>query len=1075
MNPKPLFTAIAFLVFSATLITQAQTNSTNVPEWKVLLDESYELLMQGNSEQADVNVKKALSIAKEDLDPDGLETADFYLHISRILKAKGLREVAEDALKNALVICELSGSRGERIKGELQKEFGDIYSEQALYPEAEQAYKQALAISKKLYGEEHQNTGKLLSRLAMSYANLCQFNEAESLLKHALSILEKSLGENHHEVGTTLSDLGYLYTGQARYLEAEQAYNRANSIFRNVYGENHPATAETLNGLGNIYIIQSRFSEAENALNKSLIITEKTLGKNSPDVARNLNSLAMIYVFLGRYGEVEPLLEQSLSIYEKNYGPDHPSLYEPLNTLGMLYLNQGRNVEAEQVLERASSILEAVFGPDDVSLCTVRSALAVSRANQGRDSEAANLFLKNYTVLKNSLGADHPLTLGVQGLLAISYLNQDFYSKAEPILRQTLSGMEKTLGEDNALLSVSITRLAEVLLAQEKHTQAEPLLLRALKLSGEGLGQHSASTKSTLTSLSQLYFDTQQPTKALEYAERAFKTDSAVRSESFSMLSEKQRMDFVEHQGNLPLCIAASIALQNGEASAEASRISWKMLLRSKAAVLDATLEDHQNLSGNPEAEALFSQLGETKTRLSNLQTKDPSLIDEAGSALYRDQMDSLQETREDLEQQLARLSGRFREGRRASKVTAEAVESALPENSTLIEFFHFTPLVPETLTNNLPEPSPQYIAFVLTDRTQPPQLISIGDSDSIDTLIDRCRIKMRQGRSVKSDLQKLYQMVWAPIQTAVGDKSRLLISPDGALNQLPFAALRDSNGNYLIEQHDIGYLACGRDLIRQIDEEQSKPPALFGDPEFDHLSSNTNSVKKTLSRSVFRSIPTDRARAMYRDLQFPSLPATRDEVVQISTMLFGQAPSVFLGSSATEENLKKLLRPQLLHLATHGFYLSESDAQEDSNPWKNPMLRSGLALSGASASLTQTTPPAGEDGIVTAEEVGSLDLWGTQIVVLSACDTGRGKSISGEGVLGLRRAFVQAGTKNLMLTLWQVEDTFTKNLMLDFYRDYLKTHDAVGSLSRIQRNRLSDDPRFWAPFLISVQGKGGL
>jgi len=211
----------------------------------------------------------------------------------------------------------------------------------------------------------------------------------------------------------------------------------------------------------------------------------------------------------------------------------------------------------------------------------------------------------------------------------------------------------------------------------------------------------------------------------------------------------------------------------------------------------------------------------------------------------------------------------------------------------------------------------------------------------------------------------------------------------------------------------------------------------------------------------------------MYRDLQFSSLPATREEVVQISAMLSGQAPSVFLGSSATEENLKKLLRPQLLHLATHGFYLPESDAQEDSKPWKNPMLRSGLALSGASASLT--TRPSGEDGIVTAEEVGSLDLWGTQIVVLSACDTGRGKSISGEGVLGLRRAFVQAGTKNLMLTLWRVKETFTKNLMIYFYRDYLKTRDAVGALSRIQRNRLSDDPRLWAPFLISVQGKGGL
>ncbi len=329
----------------------------------------------------------------------------------------------------------------------------------------------------------------------------------------------------------------------------------------------------------------------------------------------------------------------------------------------------------------------------------------------------------------------------------------------------------------------------------------------------------------------------------------------------------------------------------------------------------------------------------------------------------------------------------------------------------------------------------------------------------------------MTQGFSVKKELKELHRLVWEPLQNNIGDKQRLLISPDGALNQLPFAALLNTDDQYLIEQYDIGYLACGRDLIRQLDHETPQSPALFGDPEFDHLAPQTESDNKSTTRSLFRSIPSDRARAMYRDLQLEQLPGTREEVEQISTLLTKQTPNVFLGASATEENLKALLRPQLLHLATHGFYFSEPETQQSSKGWKNPMLRSGLALSGASAALKQTASSDTEDGIVTAEEVGSLDLWGTKLVVLSACDTGRGKTISGEGVLGLRRAFVQAGAKNLMLTLWQVDDTFTKNLMLDFYHDYLKTQDAIRSLSRIQRKNLSSEPRNWAPFLISVQG----
>ncbi len=825
-----------------------------------------------------------------------------------------------------------------------------------------------------------------------------------------------------------------------------------------------------------MYADTGRYAEADPLYKQALSIFEKALGPDHPDTGTALSNLALVYADTGRYAEADPLYKQALSIFEKALGSDHPDTGTALSNLAALYAATGRYAEAEPLYKQALSIFEKILGPDHSDTGTFLNNLALLYARTGRYAEAEPLYKRALSIREKALGPDHPDTGTALNNLAHLYTNTGRYTEAEPLYKRALSICEKALGPDHPDTGTSLNNLAALCAYTGRYAEAEPLYKRALSISEKALGPYHPDTEISLNNLSCLYHTTQQNEKALEFAKRAFEAQLAVRNESFSMLSENQRMDFISHQGNFPLQISVSIALQNPETNAVASRMAWKMLLRSKAAVLDATLEDHQNLSGNPEAEALFSQLGETKTRLSNLQMKDLSLIDEAGLTLYRDQMDSLQKTREDLEQQLARLSGRFREGRRASKVTAEAVREALPENSTLIEFFHFTPLVPETLTDNLPEPSPQYIAFVLTDGAQTPQLISIGDADPIDTLIDQCRIKMTRDFSVKTDLQNLYQMVWNPIQTAVGEKSRLLISPDGALNQLPFAALRNSNGNYLIEQHDIGYLACGRDLIRQIDEEQSKPPALFGDPEFDHISSLTNPVKKTLSRSVFRSIPTDGTRAMYRDLQFSSLPATREEVVQISAMLSGQAPSVFLGSSATEENLKKLLRPQLLHLATHGFYLSESDAQEDSKPWKNPMLRSGLALSGASASLTQTTPPAGEDGIVTAEEVGSLDLWGTQIVVLSACDTGRGKSISGEGVLGLRRAFVQAGTKNLMLTLWRVKDTFTKNLMLDFYRDYLKTGDAVGALSRIQRNRLANaKPRSWAPFLISVQGKGGL
>jgi CHAT domain-containing protein len=358
-------------------------------------------------------------------------------------------------------------------------------------------------------------------------------------------------------------------------------------------------------------------------------------------------------------------------------------------------------------------------------------------------------------------------------------------------------------------------------------------------------------------------------------------------------------------------------------------------------------------------------------------------------------------------------------------------------------------------------------VAFVLTDGNLPPKFIPVGDAGKIDLLIDGCRKKMERGASVTNDLQELYRLVWAPLEAYAGNKRRILISPDGSLNQLSFAALRTPDGRYLIEQYEIGYLACGRDLVRKVDNTQTLSPSLFGDPVFKNSPAVATNSGETKSR-LFRSVPGEGDRAMYRNLRLPPLPGTRGEVEQISKILSERTPSVFLGSDASEENLKKALRPEMLHLATHGFYFAET---EESKSRSNPMFRSGLALSGASASLAGDTPLAGEDGIVTAEEIGSLDLWGTRLVVLSACDTGRGEALSGEGVFGLRRAFVQAGAVNLMLTLWRVEDAFTKNLMLEFYRDYIQTGDAVGALSRVQRTLVKEAPHFWAPFLISVQG----
>ena len=204
----------------------------------------------------------------------------------------------------------------------------------------------------------------------------------------------------------------------------------------------------------------------------------------------------------------------------------------------------------------------------------------------------------------------------------------------------------------------------------------------------------------------------------------------------------------------------------------------------------------------------------------------------------------------------------------------------------------------------------------------------------------------------------------------------------------------------------------------------------------------------------------------------------------------------VFLGPNATEAELRQVSSPRVLHLATHGFFLPEVELGKQTNPLQqpseipktkleNPMHRSGLALAGAQRTLQAWSrgevPPIENDGIVTAEEVGGLKLNGTWLVVLSACETGSGEARAGEGVMGLRRGFIQAGEQNLLMTLWPISDKTTVQIMLDFYEAADKTHNAPEALAEVQRNwlvklrkelGLRAAVKLAGPFIMSSQGK---
>ena len=384
------------------------------------------------------------------------------------------------------------------------------------------------------------------------------------------------------------------------------------------------------------------------------------------------------------------------------------------------------------------------------------------------------------------------------------------------------------------------------------------------------------------------------------------------------------------------------------------------------------------------------------------------------------------------------------------------------------------------------------------------PLWIPLGKANEIEHLVRRYGTLVRgspQEEELSANLQALYEALWAPIGQALPSQTkRIIISPDGQLNFISFATLLTKDKQFLAQTYNVQYVASGRDLLRELKPSTAKEVVLFANPDFGLAS--TAMLAKADDRSADAGSVRGSEKRDIEDWSFGSLTGTqkeRDELIK-KFVGWGWTPTDFTAKEATKEALLKIHSPYILHLATHGFFAKEDPTATQTEPdaslndrqsvtkskfFKNPMHRSGLALAGAQTTIEawkrDEVPPVENDGILTAEDVSTLDLQGTWLVTLSACDTGSGEARAGEGVMGLRRGFIQAGAQNLLMTLWPISDEVTVQIMSDFYEAAHNSGNAPEALAEVQRNwlvklrtekGLAQAVNLAGPFIMSSQGK---
>jgi CHAT domain-containing protein/tetratricopeptide (TPR) repeat protein len=789
----------------------------------------------------------------------------------------------------------------------------------------------------------------------------------------------------------------------------------------------------------------------------------------------------------GQYVQAQPLVEHALELREAALGSEHPSLAHCLDLLGHLHRRNGDHVHAEAPLQRALAIWEADLGKHHPNVAASLNNLALVYSEQGFYARAEPLYERALAILETALGKNHPDVAALLNNLALLYRAQGLYARAEPLYERALAIGDAGLGKHHPSVAQWLENLANLYKAQGFYARAEPLYERALAIREAALGKHHPDVAESLNSLAKLRLAQQHLTEALPLFERAFAiTEAHLRKEVYGLSEARLSSVLLSLRADEERLYSL---VRSHPDNADVRRLALTAALLRKG----RSVEEISNTSRiiylglGQEERVTFERLRALRTQRSTLALAGPGQL---SATTYRERLEELAGQGDALEAELARRSAPLRALRALpppSELIAR-VAAALPKDGALIEFVAYWDITLVPKPGSAASQAPRqlgYLALLLfaDGRTH---ALDLGPAAHINAAVLRVHHALAgNAASYQPAAEALYQRAFRPLVPQLDKVQRLFISPDGQLSLIPFAALYDGR-RFLVDAWDITYLTSGKELLpRSEDIPPGRSVVVLADPDFSSASAAPLLTARTTSVSEERSASLERffssLRADFADQALPPLPGTRREAEAIQR-LFPEA-QLLLGTAATKDALLKLPTPDILHIATHGFFLEDAAAAATSRAVghfgalaeagpvqrpPDPLLRSGLVLAGAQATAAQPGSQRLENSLVTALELAGLDLWGTQLVVLSACDTGRGDIKLGQGVYGLRRALMVAGAETVVTSLWKVDDDATQELMGGYYRHLLAGQGRTSALRQamLELRQKWPHPHYWAPFI---------
>jgi CHAT domain-containing protein/Tfp pilus assembly protein PilF len=875
-----------------------------------------------------------------------------------------------------------------------------------------------------------------LRTTALGLVKAARFDEARLLFERAIAVSEAVRGPDDVFTGMLLHDLVGGALEMRDFARAETLQRRALAIFNTSWGEGHPYSAMSRVRLAVMLLQAGERVRAAALVESAIQLIEKTLGTEHAWFATCLRAQASIRYNARDLDAAEESYRRAMAILDQVGDDESPAYTAILNNLGLIYADRRDPARAEEYYRRALALGEKLEGPEG-----------------------------------------YHISLYLQNLSSLARERQAFATALEYATR-ALSIRQSRVDAEHVDIAPLLNNLAIVYRVIGDVPRATEMFLRSLRIWEKAVGPYHRSTLTAVANVALLYWSTGEVSRAIPFQRRA---DAIVEKQlelNLALGSERQKLAFVKSISERT-DRTISLHLRGAPGDTDAGALAALVVLQRKGRVLDAMTDAfaavRRSVDGGA-GRALLDQLNSTIAGLARLALNAAA----DGSAGQRQRaIAELEAEKERLEVQLGEYSSELRA--QIQPATLEGVQAALPEDAALLEFAIFRPFDPKAELNADAYGPPHYAAYVVR-KDAAPRGVDLGPTAAIDQAIGVLRqaVRDRTRTDVNAHARAVYEVLLRPLRTAYGDVSRLLVSPDGALNLVPFEVLVDEEGRYLIERFSVSYLSSGRDLLRlQVPRAHRGPPVIVADPQYGApaLAAGRPARRKPPApRAAYRSVATT---VDHPRLYFAPLANTAEEAHAIKRLFPDSV--VLTGRRATKAAVARLDAPRMLHIASHGFFLEDrgregapaqaapagARASDVSAPIENPLLRSGIALAGANLGHD-----VGGDGILTGLEASGLNLWGTQLVTLSACDTGVGEVRNGEGVYGLRRAFLLAGTETLVMSLWPVSDYIARETMVTYYaglRAGLGRGEALrqAKLAMLKR-KVRQHPFYWASFIQS-------